>query len=259
MLLLHTGGSVLGFRGALRTAAKAAVGYGSASANQAVDRDPEIRDKYKSKVYQKKMEAASRESAQSGLRKAKESTIRSSSVSSSSSSGSVSSNVSTGRSTQNSFVIANGASDLIKYVKLRKLECALIITVPLSSPLLGSDDDSQFQLQEFMAQLGHDFGVIHEVYEQPRSSAPLVRACGRMGIETSRVMCLGSDLAFLQASRDASCLAVQLRHQNARRSSHAHQYCDSFFDFQTIVEQYNGVSYRSTDPYLHSTTYGPGE
>ena len=158
--------------------------------------------------------------------------------------------------------VANGALELLKYLRMRRLRVALLLTHP---------PGERFPLPQFLHQLGAqqggagssggELGAIIDAAACGAAPAadPVARACAALGVAPINAMLLGSHAPILQSAKAAGAHVVQLQHRDARRVGAAQHYAGSFLAFQTILEHFNGVSFRSTQPYIHSSKFAPGE
>ena len=95
--------------------------------------------------------------------------------------------------------------------------------------------------------------------ESPSVSS-LQAACQELQVLPQHCVVVAADMAMLRAAKQAGCFVTHFMvDDQARRSSHANEFCRSFLGFQGVVEQYNGVSYRSSKPFIHVSKYAGGD
>ena len=149
---------------------------------------------------------------------------------------------------------------------MRSIGVALLLSHPV---------DEAFPADAFLRQLGssgtaarstdgnsHD--AIRVTVDAARLAAlpaaePVAHACEQLGLQAVDVMVVGSNLRVLEAGKAAGCHVTHIKGRNDRRSQHAHHHVGSFLDFQTVLERYNGISYRNAGEYIHVTKFGLGE
>ena len=156
------------------------------------------------------------------------------------------------------WAVENGAPELLKYLKMRAVELALVLPAGVTS--------DGFSVRAFMKQMNFTIPFVvdlgkaeHQNLAALPSPASIEHMCDLLNADPARVMVVAKEEDVLKAARKAGCITCQYRSKQGRRSSSAHDSVTSFLAVQTQFELLNGISYRSTSPFLQSNKYGPGE
>ena len=163
----------------------------------------------------------------------------------------------------------NGAIELVQYLKMRSIGVALLLSHPVDEPFpadaflkqLGSRGTAARSGASSSSNANDAIGVTVDAARLAvlPAAEPVTYACQQLGLPAVEVMVVGSNPSVLEAGKAAGCHVTHIKGRNDRRSQHAHHHVASFLDFQTVLERYNGISYRNAGEYIHVTKFGLGE
>ncbi|KAG2774409.1 hypothetical protein JG687_00002388 [Phytophthora cactorum] len=190
-------------------------GFGVKSGNQASS----LRDKYMDKINKlkekKKQDGAVNKTA--GLEEL------------------VGSTTSAGLST---WVVNDGANEILSYSDLRGLFKAVI---PPRDPL--QDDEYGFFLKEMEGQF--DMFVAKEDQEKFPDPKPILHICEELGLKPSDVLVLARHAPTIKAAKDAGTHVCHYMPGDKAIPNHtAHYHLTHLREYQHLIEDFNGVSYR---------------
>ncbi|KAL4108536.1 hypothetical protein PRIC1_000251 [Phytophthora ramorum] len=136
------------------------------------------------------------------------------------------------------WVVNDGANEVLSYSDLRGLFKAVI---PPRDPL--QDDEYKFFLKEMVGQF--DMFMLKEEQEKFPSPKPILRICEEFGLKPSDVMVLARHAPTIKSAKEAGTHVCHYMPGDKVIPNHtAHYHVMHLHEFQHLVEDFNGVSYR---------------
>ncbi|KAK1941772.1 hypothetical protein P3T76_006836 [Phytophthora citrophthora] len=136
------------------------------------------------------------------------------------------------------WIVNEGTNEVLSYSDLRGLFKAVI---PPSDPLQG--EEYEFFLKEMVGQF--DMFLPKEDQEKFPDSKPILRICEEFGLKPADVLVLARHAPTIKAAKDAGThVCHYMPGDKAIPNHNAHYHLTHLHEFQHLVEDFNGVSYR---------------
>ncbi|KAF4039098.1 hypothetical protein GN244_ATG08698 [Phytophthora infestans] len=136
------------------------------------------------------------------------------------------------------WVVNEGANEVLSYSDLRGLVKAVI---PPRDPL--QDDEYEFFLNEMEGQF--DMFVPKAEQEKFPDSKPILHICEELGLKTSDVLVLARHAPTIKAAKEAGTHVCHYMPGDKAIPNHtAHYHLTHLNQYQHLVEDFNGISYR---------------
>ncbi|KAG1687985.1 hypothetical protein DVH05_004504 [Phytophthora capsici] len=136
------------------------------------------------------------------------------------------------------WIVNEGANEVLSYADLRGLFKAV---VPPRDPL--QDDEYEFFLKEMVGQF--DMFLPKEDQEKFPDPKPILRICEEFGLKPADVLVLARHAPTIKAAKDAGTHVCHYMPGDKAIPNHtAHYHLTHLHEFQHLVEDFNGVSYR---------------
>ncbi|KAL3668471.1 hypothetical protein V7S43_006554 [Phytophthora oleae] len=136
------------------------------------------------------------------------------------------------------WIVNNGANEVLSYSDLRGLFKAVI---PPRDPL--QDDEYEFFLKEMVGQF--DMFLPKKDQEKFPDPKPILHICEEFGLKPADVLVLARHAPTIKAAKDAGThVCHYMPGEKAIPNHTAHYHLTHLQEFQHLVEDFNGVSYR---------------
>ncbi|TYZ50850.1 hypothetical protein PybrP1_008864 [[Pythium] brassicae (nom. inval.)] len=140
------------------------------------------------------------------------------------------------------WLVNDGANELLSYSTTRGLFKAVL---PNQSPV--QNDEFQFFLKEMDGQF--DAIMSRDAYAKLPDPDPIVSLCGDLGLKPSEVLVVVRSTAGVRAAKAAGAHTCHFQLSASDIPNHnAHYRLTTLKDFQFLVEEFNGISYRGKTP-----------